>query len=78
MKNIPDLTEEQLNNIIALAWCDKTSFEMIYSQTKLNHNQVKYIMKKNLKPSSYRIWRDRVTRVKQNNQRKHKDSYSDG
>ena len=47
------------------------SFEMIYEQTQLNHAQVQSIMKTHLKPSSYRLWRDRVKRVKQNHQRKH-------
>ena len=67
----PNLSEEKISEIIALAWCDKTSFEMIYEQTQLNHAQVQSIMKTHLKPSSYRLWRDRVKRVKQNHQRKH-------
>ena len=65
------LSEEIIHYVIELAWCDKTSFEMIYEQTQLNHAQVQSIMKTHLKPSSYRLWRDRVKRVKQNHQRKH-------
>ena len=65
--NFNILSELSIDDIITMAWCDKTSFEMIQQQTKLSGDQVKRIMKKNLKPSSYKVWRERVT----NNKRKH-------
>lgn len=57
------LSEKELNQVIALAWCDKTTFEMIYDQTGLSHDEVKKIMKTYLKPGSYKKWRERVKTI---------------
>ena len=51
----PDISE-----IIAMAWCDKTSFNAIATQTGLSEKQVITLMRQNLKPSSFRLWRARV------------------
>ena len=66
-KSIQSLTEGQINEVIGMAWCDKTSFEMIETHMNLSEMQVKWIMKKHLKAGSYRLWRRRVTQ----NKRKH-------
>lgn len=65
--DIKHFPEGNIHEVIALAWCDKTSFEMIKQQTNLTGDQVKKLMQKNLKLSSYKVWRQRVT----NNKRKH-------
>ncbi|MGQ4005768.1 TIGR03643 family protein [Francisellaceae bacterium CB300] len=49
------------NKIIDMAWCDKTSFDDIKAQMGFSETEVIHIMRKNLKPSSFRMWRKRVT-----------------
>ena len=44
-----------------MAWCDKTSFDDIKSFCNLEERDVIKIMRKNLKPSSFKMWRKRVT-----------------
>ena len=48
------------DEIIEMAWCDKTSFDDIGSFYNLNEGQVIKVMRKNLKPSSFKMWRKRV------------------
>ena len=48
------------DEIIEMAWCDKTSFDDISSFYNLNESQVIKVMRKNLKPSSFKMWRKRV------------------
>ena len=60
-KNLTDsLTETDLSEIIQMALSDHITFSEIESQYGLREDQVKKIMRKNIKPSSYRIWRKRV------------------
>lgn len=47
--------------IIEMAWCDKTSFEDIYVLTGLSEADTILVMRRNLKPSSFRLWRKRVS-----------------
>ncbi len=54
-------TSEQTSQIIRLAWEDRTSFEDIQKRTGLVEKQVIEIMRAELKPSSYRMWRKRVS-----------------
>ena len=70
--NLDELSDEKISEIIALAWCDKTTFEQIKLQTNINQDQVKRLMKKHLKPSSYTLWRKRVTKKGQKNEFKYK------
>jgi len=49
-----------LNTVIEMAWCDKTSFESIKIQTGLLEKDVIKIMRSNLKKTSFKIWRERV------------------
>lgn len=50
-----------ISEIIEMAWCDKTSFDDIYTLTGLSESQTIKLMRYNLKPSSFRLWRKRVT-----------------
>ena len=60
-KNLTDsLTETELSEIIQMALSDHVTFSEIESQYGLREDQVKKIMRKNTKPSSYRTWRKRV------------------
>ena len=49
------------SQIIEMAWCDETSFDAIHAQTGLQEKEVIKIMRTYMKPSSFRIWRKRVS-----------------
>ncbi len=57
------MTDEMYNvgEIVDMAWCDKTSFDDIKRMTGLSEKQVIPIMRVNLKASSFRLWRKRVS-----------------
>ena len=55
MTNSSDISE-----IIEMAWCDRTSFDDIKLQTGLQEKDVIQIMRSNMKPSSFKMWRKRV------------------
>ena len=59
MKSPPSPT--QISSIIRLAWEDRTTFEDILARTGLAENEVIKIMRRELKPSSFRLWRKRVS-----------------
>ena len=46
--------------VIWAAWADRITFEDIKSKTGLTEGDVIKIMRKNLKPGSFRLWRKRV------------------
>lgn len=51
----------QHSEIIEMAWCDDTSFDAIEKQTGLQEKEVISIMRTYMKPSSFRMWRKRVS-----------------
>jgi len=55
-----NLEEEEINRIIEMAWEDRTPFDAIFYQFGLAEADVKALMKKELKFSSYKLWRERV------------------
>lgn len=50
----------ELDRIIEMAWEDRTTFDAIKFQFNLSEADVKALMKKELKFSSYKLWRKRV------------------
>ncbi len=48
------------DQVIRMAWHDRTSFDRIEEQTGLNEAAVIRIMRRELKPRSFRLWRERV------------------
>ena len=52
---------KNIDNIIKLAWCDKTSFEKIKRIHGLNEGEVIKIMRNNIKLKSFKVWRQRVS-----------------
>ena len=58
MSNTPD---PEISYIIEMAWDDETSFDAIEAQTGLLEKEVIAIMRREMKPSSFRMWRKRVT-----------------
>ncbi len=57
----PALAPAQTSLIIRYAWEDRTSFEEIKERTGLTERQVIDVMRRELKPSSFRLWRRRVS-----------------
>jgi uncharacterized protein (TIGR03643 family) len=47
--------------IIRLAWEDRTTFEEIEERTRLTEKEVITVMRRELKPPSFRLWRKRVS-----------------
>ena len=50
-----------VDRIIEMAWEDRTSFEAIEFQFGLSEKDVITLMRKELKTSSFRLWRKRVS-----------------
>jgi uncharacterized protein (TIGR03643 family) len=49
-----------IDRVIEMAWEDRTTFEAIEAQFGLTEKDVIEIMRRHLKPSSFRMWRKRV------------------
>ena len=56
----PEPNVKDDNWIIWAAWADRITFEEIKEKTGKSESEVIKIMRKNLKPSSFRLWRKRV------------------
>ena len=53
-------TEIQIDRIIEMAWEDRTPFEAIKFQFGISEQETIEIMRSEMKPSSFRMWRERV------------------
>jgi len=56
-----EMSQENISEIVEMAWCDKTSFDDIKTITGLSEPEVILIMREHMKPSSFRMWRKRVS-----------------
>ena len=54
----------EVSRIVEMAWEDRTPFEAIENSFDLNESAVISLMRRELKPRSFRLWRQRVTRRK--------------
>ncbi|OBX22868.1 uncharacterized protein (TIGR03643 family) [Gelidibacter algens] len=54
------LTEQHIDRIIEMAWEDRTPFEAITFQFELSEQDVIALMRREMKPSSFNMWRKRV------------------
>ena len=54
------LTTNDVDRIIQMAWEDRTAFDAIQSQFGLTPGEVIKLMRSELKPSSFRLWRVRT------------------
>ncbi|MDR7370286.1 TIGR03643 family protein [Flavobacterium aquidurense] len=59
-KESDHFSDIDLDRIIEMAWEDRTTFDAIHFQFNLSEAAVKTLMKKELKFSSYKLWRQRV------------------
>ena len=55
------LQASTIDRIIEMAWEDRTSFEAIQYQFGLSESDVIALMRKEMKSSSFRMWRKRVS-----------------
>lgn len=60
-KIVLPFTERDVNRIIEMAWEDRTPFEAIEFQFGLKEKDVIEFMRKNSLPSSFKMWRKRMT-----------------
>lgn len=54
-------SDEELSRIVEMAWEDRTPFEAIEAQFGITEAQTIAIMRDQMKASSFRMWRARVT-----------------
>ena len=54
------LLDEQIDRIIEMAWEDRTPFDAIKTQFELKEQEVINLMRREMKPASFKMWRKRV------------------
>ncbi|WP_288425455.1 TIGR03643 family protein [uncultured Spirosoma sp.] len=59
-EKIADLNASDVDRIIEMAWEDRTPFDAIERQFGLSEQDVITVMRRELKPASWRRWRARV------------------
>ena len=64
-------------DVIGMAWSDKISFEEIKKKTGLSESEIISIMRKNLKKSSYILWRKRVRGRSSKHRKRNKHKYNE-
>jgi uncharacterized protein (TIGR03643 family) len=52
---------DEKSRIIEMAWEDRTPFEAIKHQFKMQETEVIKFMRSHLKPRSFKLWRQRVS-----------------
>ena len=54
------LCEASISRVVEMAWEDRTAFEAIEAQFGLNESAVIDLMRQQMKPASFRMWRKRM------------------
>tara|TARA_R110000772_G_scaffold25903_1_gene67250 strand:+ start:206 stop:445 length:240 start_codon:yes stop_codon:yes gene_type:complete len=57
---VREFTQQEIDRIIEMAWEDRTPFEAIFFQYGLKENDVREIMRTQMKENSFKMWRKRV------------------
>ncbi|WP_013321983.1 TIGR03643 family protein [Gloeothece verrucosa] len=73
---LPDLDDQTKDRIIEMAWEDRTPFEAIEIQYGLKEQDVIALMRQEMKASSFKMWRKRVSG--RNSKHLHKRSFAVG
>lgn len=60
MKKNHSFTMEEIDRIVEMAWEDRTPFEAIEQQFGIKEKEVIKLMRKEVQPSSFRMWRKRI------------------
>ncbi len=58
---LPDLDSQTIDRILEMAWEDRTPLEAIALQFGLNEKQTIALMRREMRASSFRMWRKRVS-----------------
>lgn len=58
---LKEFSTKELDRIIEMAWEDRTPFEAIEFQFQISEKDVIEIMRRELKESSFKMWRKRVS-----------------
>jgi uncharacterized protein (TIGR03643 family) len=58
---LPEIDSETIDRVLEMAWEDRTTFDAIELQFGLSEPQVIALMRREMKASSFRMWRKRVT-----------------
>jgi uncharacterized protein (TIGR03643 family) len=60
-RNEKELSAADIDRIVEMAWEDRTSFDIILDQFGVTESEVIKIMRKEMKRSSFLMWRERVS-----------------
>lgn len=60
MKKVRDLSAEEEDRVIEMAWEDRTPFDAIEVQFGLPESEVIQLMRRTMKATSFKMWRARV------------------
>ena len=55
------LTADEISRVIEMAWEDRTPFEAIETSFGLTESDVIELMRREMRRSSFKMWRERVT-----------------
>jgi uncharacterized protein (TIGR03643 family) len=58
---LPELDSATIDRVLEMAWEDRTTFESIELQFGLSEPQTIALMRREMKASSFRMWRKRVS-----------------
>ena len=61
MRKISELDSETIDRVIEMAWVDRTPFIAIEMQYGLSEKAVIALMRREMKASSFKMWRKRVS-----------------
>jgi len=56
-----ELSESEVSRVVEMAWEDRTPFEVIEATFGLSEPETIKLMRRTMKPSSFRLWRKRVS-----------------
>ena len=73
MSDSKELNDADKGRIIEMAWEDRTPFDAIEFQFGLNEEETIKLMRSEMTPSSFKMWRKRVTGRKTKHRKKRKD-----
>ena len=60
-QKINNLSDTEAKVVVRMAWEDRTTFDQIKERIGLSEAEVIKLMRRELKPGSFRLWRKRVT-----------------
>ncbi len=59
-QHMSNLSDRTIDRVIEMAWEDRTTFDAIKFQFGLSEQQVITLMRTEMKPKSFKLWRKRV------------------